>query len=130
MKYALGAILSIVLILSIILGFSAYAGGLINTSSKSLESHVSAIEKNVNESNWDNASKEYDLLTSEWENTGKTWSMLLDHFEIDNIETTMSRVSKYIEVKDLSMSLAETALLQQYIKHIPEKEKFNFKNVF
>jgi hypothetical protein len=39
-------------------------------------------------------------------------------------------MKKYIEVKDRALALGEIANLKQYVKHIPQKETFNFRNVF
>jgi len=60
----------------------------------------------------------------------KAWTVFLDHEEIDNIDTSLVRISKYIETKNTSMAMSEIAVLRQFVKHIPENESLSLKNIF
>jgi hypothetical protein len=55
--------------------------------------------------------------------------MLIDHFEIDNIDNSMVRMSKYVEEKSSDDALAELAALRKFIQHIPVKNALSIKNV-
>jgi hypothetical protein len=78
---------------------------------------------------WGNAKARIASVNSDWKSTSKIWTALIDHIEIDNIDASLSKMEKYISVKDTSMALAEIATLQLFIRHIPEKEAFNLKNI-
>ena len=101
----------------------------LDRTSKEMESQISAIESAAKAGNWADAKEELNIFESRWSKTRKTWSALLDHFEMDNIDTTISRLSKYIESGDIPLSLGEASLLRQYVKHIPEKESFRLSNI-
>jgi hypothetical protein len=101
-----------------------------DNSSKQLESHINKIQASTISGNWDTASKELKLIQSHWNKIQKFWTVLLDHIEIDNINSTLARMSLQIQVKDKSSVLGESAALRLYINHIPEKESFKIKNIF
>jgi hypothetical protein len=79
--------------------------------------------------NWSNASKNMESIKDSWDKTEKLWGILVDHYEIDNIEMSMTESRKYIETKDTSMSLAELDNLSLMIEHIYNKERINIKNI-
>lgn len=121
-------IISLLTILIIAGGcFTLYA---LDSESERLYSSLSALEEDIENQNWDAASEKLDKFHRKWDKTTLIWSMLIDHFEIDNIEFTLSRLASYVKTRDKTEALSEMSNLKALIKHIPEKESFSFKNVF
>jgi hypothetical protein len=129
MSHTIKIVTPLVLLLAVIIGTSVYASKNFTSSSKRLENSAVQIEASVNGEDWANANAKLTNIKEDWQKVSKSWAMLLDHNELDNIETALTKMSAYIRTKDKSSALAETAAFKQYVKHIPEKEIFNFKNL-
>jgi len=113
----------------LMIAFGIYTNHYLAASSQKLESHMMQLEYKTRSEDWKDAGENLAVAKKEWEKTKKVWSMLIDHFEIDNIDATLSRVSMYIESKDKSSALAEVSVLRQYVRHIPRKESFILENI-
>jgi len=122
-------IIPIVILFLLVIGSSIFATSTLTSSSKNLERQVSQIEDSAKDGSWDKAKESLASVENDWSKTEKVWTVLLDHIEIDNIDTTISRLSMFIEAKDKSLTLGEAAALKQYVKHIPEKDSFKLKNI-
>lgn len=101
----------------------------LNSESQRLDDSLSTLEEAIENQNWDTAIKELEKFHSNWDKTSALWSMLIDHYELDNIELVLSQLVSYVKNQDKNESLAKTSSLKTLIKHIPEKESFNLKNV-
>lgn len=123
-------LLSISVLLVIIIGLSVFGANVLSNTSGKLERHISRIEGSTTSGDWDNATGYLDDIEKDWTKSEGIWSILIDHIEIDNIENSLTRMKKYIEVKDKALALGEIANLKQYVKHIPQKETFNLRNIF
>jgi hypothetical protein len=119
-----------VLLASAIVGFVVYSSGIIRSTSERLASKVSMIESGMAARNWSNAEQVIPVLHEDWRKTKKTWGMLIDHTEIDNIDAALTRLEKYMEAREFSLSMAEISLLRQYMMHLPEKESLKMENIF
>lgn len=120
----------IVLLLAVIFAFSSYTNRVLSTTSQDIASHVDEIEKTIKEGNWDKTEEQLQTIESNWDKTEKKWTVLIDHSEIDNIDISLSRMSKYIEAKEQALALAEAGVLKNLIEHIPDKETLTLKNIF
>lgn len=130
MTYSSKVLTLVIVLTSVIISTSIYTYTLLLKSSDRLSGYIVNIENNSNNGNWANAKKNLNSLQEDWHKTHKTWTLLLDHLEIDNIDTSISRMSKYVETENISLTLSEAAALKQYINHIPEKEVLALKNIF
>jgi hypothetical protein len=121
---------SVILLTIAIFTFSTYSNHKLRTTSKNIESRVSKIEEDMKNGNWDLINDQLDDLEKDWDKIGKSWAVLIDHFEIDNIDNSFTRMSKYIEAREFAPALAEAGALKQFVKHIPEKDELKIKNIF
>ena len=120
----------LVALLALIIGSGIFANRVLSSNAETLEKQINEIEEHTKNEDRDSALQSLHTINKEWPETSKMWTLLLDHVEIDNIDETIKRMSKYIETQNVPLALGEIAVLKQYIKHIPEKEKFSIKNVF
>jgi uncharacterized membrane protein YvbJ len=123
-------LISIGILCVMILGTAFYTLKLLSKDSQELESLIDMIETSTQNRDWASVENHLSSLETEWHRAENAWAVLLDHFEIDNIDTSIMRVSKFVETRNVTMALSEIAVLKQYIKHIPEKESFSLKNLF
>lgn len=87
------------------------------------------MENYAKDNNWVEAEKELEYINQYWSNVQKNWAMLQSHFEIDYIESSLIRTTEFVKSKELSLALAEAALLKQSIQHIPRKMAFTLENI-
>lgn len=125
--FKVSVIITVLLCIILVTGIIAYKT--LSTTAEKMENHIVKIERSTTAQDWETAEKQISVAKNDWKDIEKVWSVLVDHFEIDNIDNTLSKIAKYIETKNVSMALAETATLRRYIKHIPEKEAFTLKNI-
>ncbi len=123
-------IISILIILSFILSASIIGANSLRATSDKLEGHIAEIEESTLSGNWDKAKENVDSIEKTWSKAEGTWTILLDHAEIDNIDNSLSRMKKYIDSQDRTLALGELANLHQYVKHIPQMESLNLRNIF
>ena len=126
MKQIIIVIIGIIAIIAV----SLYANIYLKTSAQNIAPHINNIGIYSQRQDWNSASKEMKLLESKWSSVKSVWSMLIEHQEIDNVEVSMDRVSKYVESKNSSDALAESASLGLFIEHIPETYELNLGNIF
>ena len=117
-------------LVTLMIGSFIYITKTLGSASQKLEKDILQIENNIGKRDWEGSEHVLATIKNDWEKTENTWKVLLDHDEIDNIDTTLSRMTKFIETKNTSLALAEAEVLKKYVKHIPEKESLSVKNIF
>ena len=113
-----------------IVGFGIFSLNSVQASAQELTTHFNKLEQSIAKEDWENSLKNLKQISLLWSKTKKSWLLYLDHQEIDNIDLTYIRLSKYVEAKDLSSASAEVAALKLLIKHIPEILAFKLRNIF
>lgn len=121
---------SIVFVLALIIGSSFFASRTLYSSTQIIEEKILEIETNTYEENWEAAKYNIATVIESWPKTEKKWSVLLDHSDIDAISTSIFRLSIYLEAKNTTLALAETASLKQLLKTIPHREVLSLTNIF
>lgn len=116
---------TVVIILSGIL-INSYLG----KSSKIIEDGIARVESGIRSRNWEAAMSEFAKVNSKWNRMKIVWSMLVDHIEVDNIDSTLARIQSHIQTRDYSLSLGEISALRLFVDHIPEKEALSLRNIF
>lgn len=99
-------------------------------SSDIMTTGLDSVTSMASSENWAEATERLNSTEDYWEKTKKVWSMSIDHAEIDNIESSLSRVKEYIRSRDKALSLGEISNLRLYISHIPQKELVSLENIF
>lgn len=112
-----------------LIGFGAFAYYYIADTSNHLAANVAAIEDNARAKQWRQAEINFNSLQARWNRTGSIWTVLLDHQELDNINIALSRLKQLMETRDVPGFRSELAELEMLLKHIPEKEALNLKNI-
>ncbi len=130
MDVSVKAVIFIAAILIIIVASSILTGIYLQSSSQKITYYIEDIEKNTKDKDWEKAEKTLSALESYWSKTKSRWSMLIDHHEIDNIDTSLAKMSAFIEQREQMLALAELSTLKQMVRHIPKKEAPGLENIF
>jgi len=123
-------IISVIIITIIFIALSIYSNKYLKDSAENMTSHIDKVEAYAKVQDWSNVKRELSSIEDIWSKLQNQWAMLIEHEEIDKLEMSLSKVSKYAEAKSFSDCLAENANLKLLIKHIPEIHVLNLKNVF
>lgn len=117
------------LIMLILVGLGTFNFYYFDRTANNLSDGMNQLEQKVKQGEWAAADKLIGQFKSSWGNISNKWTILIDHQEIDEINTSVSRIDKYIETKDLPSFMAELAELRLLIEHVPAKEALNIKNI-
>lgn len=120
---------AIIVIIVLLLGGSLTTYRYLHTTSQILATQLEEVEQSISTQKWEVAQKELNTALQSWGKIKTWWTVLLDHQEIDNIDMSISRLEKYIQTRDFSLSLGEVSVLKLLVDHISETEKLNLQNI-
>ena len=129
MKHFIKVILIVSLLMLTIILSGIFTNHVLSKDSKILEEHIVNMENYARDNNWIKAEEELEFINQYWNKIQKNWAMLQSHFEMDYIESALARVAEFVKSRELTLTLAESALLKQSIKHIPRKMAFTLENI-
>ncbi len=102
----------------------------INNSCDDLLEDIKALNKLIEEKEWNKAKDELFKVRKEWESTKKSWQLFLEHYEMDSMDIAIVRLDQYVKIEDRSLALGEIAELELLISHIKGKESLKLQNIF
>ncbi|HHV96504.1 MAG TPA: DUF4363 family protein [Clostridiaceae bacterium] len=123
-------LLAIVILTLCLIGAGMYTNYALAKDANELEKRIVAIQDNIKNGNWEDAMNELIKFKDYWSKKQHIWAILQNHFEIDNINTSLTRLTDYIYTKSLSLALSESSVLMQYIQHIPKNVAITLGNIF
>jgi len=126
---SLKALTAAAAVLAFILAFGTFSYYYLDSSAKNLLAEAEITEKHVQTGQWDQARERFGRFQKSWETTAKKWTVLIDHQELDEINVSMAKIREFIITENGPELMAELAELKLLLKHIPEKEALNIKNV-
>lgn len=101
----------------------------IEGEAENLHTLMIELEDNVFDDEWKSAKSIAEDIQKQWDKYKKVWPMLIDHFEIDNLNTKLAELQAYIICSNKTEALSKLAALKVLIKHIPERESFIIQNI-
>lgn len=122
-------IIAVITLTIIFIGIAIYVNNYLTLSANEISNHIKNVELYAKKDDWEDAVKELKVSKEKWDNVKEKWSMLIDHFEIDNIESSLSKVSGFVTTKNLNDLLAESSNLRLMVDHIPEKDILSMENI-
>jgi len=128
-KHIFKVVIALSLIIILIFSWGYYCSKLLKTTSSGLDATAASLEDLVKSNKWEEADKKLSDIQKSWDKTEPKWAIMIDHFEIDNIDNSMVRMSKFVEEKSPDDALAELGALRKFIQHIPLKNALTIKNV-
>lgn len=125
MRIYVAVVVTLLLVLTV--GFATLDK--LNTTANDLVNDFGGLEEAIATGNWAAAGHDVEKLARKWNEHKDWWAIVIDHQEIDNIEMSLVRIGQYIRMQDPALAAGELAVLKQMLKHIPEKERVNLKNI-
>jgi uncharacterized protein YijF (DUF1287 family) len=121
----------VILALILFIIFAWWAQWTLKNNAESMAKDIDKLEAAIKDDNWDMASNILEDMHKEWKNVRNKWQMLINHQEIDNIESTLAKVESYVKAKENGKedALAEIATLKLFLLHIPDKEALRITNI-
>ena len=123
-------LIAIIILTLCIIGAGIYTNYILTNDSTELEKHITKIQDNIKNENWEDAMNELIKFKEYWSKKQDIWAILQNHFEIDNINTSLARLTDYIATKSLPLALSESSVLMEYIQHIPKNIAITLGNIF
>lgn len=124
------AVISICIVILFFFGFAIWAQRSLVYTAQEMVRQIEAIEEAAHREDWRLASKEMELMQDRWTDTKKKWQMLIDHQEIDNIDSTLIRAKSWVDLEGRDDCISELATLKLFVLHIPEREALRITNIF
>lgn len=112
----------------LILGFSIQS--YLYDSADFLNQKLAKVEPDLENNNWEPALMKLKSLENAWAKTKPIWAVLINHKEMDLIEETLNKTIKAVFCKSYTDALINLSVLRDFIRHIPEKERFSMVNIF
>lgn len=120
---------AIIVLVILLLGGSLTASRYLETTAQTMGTEIEAVEQSISAQKWEAAQNELGIAQQNLEKNKTWWTVLLDHQVIDDITMSMTRLDKYIETRNIALSLGEVSALKLQVDNISETEKFNFQNI-
>lgn len=120
----------ILMIPVLIVGLAAWGYITSRRTSGEVTRRIEELSAYVQSGQWDDARREARALTDTWRKTQKIWGLVMDHHEIDALDTSIVRMVRLIHLEEKADALAEAAVAYRMAKHIPEREVPGIGNVF
>jgi len=78
----------------------------------------------------DKAKNKIDEIHEKWDKRNNTMAFYIEHNELEKVETELTGLSSSIETEDYEQAQNELARAEYILKHIEEKNKLSWKNIF
>lgn len=125
--------LKVILIISLLVVSIVTAGiatnHVLGRDSKVLEEYITKMEFYLKDNDWLKTETTLEDTREYWSKIQNKWTILQSHFETDDIDSALIRVSELTKAREPTLALVEMALLREFIRHIPEKSAFKLKNI-
>ncbi|WP_366923951.1 DUF4363 family protein [Metallumcola ferriviriculae] len=116
--------------LVVLVAFGLYSNSGLTSQAEELSNYFVDMELMVSDGEWQQAQKTLITMEQQWQKVQFHWDMIIEHHEMDNIDGSLAKLKKYLKTKDETLALGEISTVKHYLKHIPEKEAFNFQNIW
>lgn len=87
------------------------------------------LKTSVENGDWESANVQNEALKAKWEGDKGILAFLFDHFELDTIQISFSRLDEYINCKDTLTSLSEISVVKMLIEHLPKRDSLTLDNL-
>jgi len=98
-------------------------------TTKDITRNFDSIYDAINNQEWKSAEEKIADAEKLWNKNKMWWTVIVDHREIDNIDMSFAKIGEYIRMHDKALSSGELVVLKQSLKHIPETQTVNLKNI-
>ena len=127
-KEAIIVVITIVLIFVGNFIIQKYSKWAIGTTTQELDELRNIISEENREQQ--KAKKKIEEIHESWDEKYITMAFFIEHNELEKVETELTGLRSSIEEEEYSEALNELARAEYILKHIEEKNKLSWKNLF
>lgn len=102
----------------------------LDRTSGELIDRLESIGQAVEEEDWERSQKAFISFKKDWDNTSLKWALFTDHLELDNLEMKLARLKENLHSGDKSNARADFGEALMLLKHIPDRGRLTWSNVF
>ena len=121
--------LTILLLFLAIIAVGIFQTSFLSDKTQTFTDYCDIVIESVRMGDERTAQKKFNLLISEWDRQKKIFEALVEHDEIDQIETSLKKASVYLEEEEPIMFLSEAETLLFLFRHIREIDSFSLENI-
>ncbi|MGE5582019.1 MAG: DUF4363 family protein [Bacillota bacterium] len=102
----------------------------VQTNTRKLDQEIKRVNSTLNRKQWSQTLEQLKGVKKKWERVKPMWAVIIHHQEIDSIDQALTRTLEATKSKNYTQAQIELGSLQHFIRHVPEREKFNLVNIF
>ena len=91
---------------------------------------LSEIKESVENKDTAKQNDKLNLLDQTWEDKHNKLAYYIEHDELEKVDSSIVKVRYFLENGDIPSAIAELETGKFVLKHIEDKYKFNFQNIF
>ena len=99
-------------------------------STTEIEEILSEIKESVENKDTTKQNDKLNLLEQTWEDKHNKLAYYIEHDELEKVDSSIVKVRYFLENGDIASAIAELETGKFVLKHIEDKYKFNFQNIF
>ena len=123
-------IIIIVVVIGLIIGLDIITNNYTKQSLERITSKLNALREYVLNEDKQNAEEQMRIVKEIWEERYKTLAFYIEHDELEKVETELTKLLAYINVKEYKECIAELDTTIFILEHIKEKEEFHLRSIF
>lgn len=117
-------------IIIIIVTLDIFLQNYTKNSTTEIEEILSEIKESVENKDTTKQNDKLNLLEQTWEDKHNKLAYYIEHDELEKVDSSIVKVRYFLENGDIPSAIAELETGKFVLKHIEDKYKFNFQNIF
>lgn len=117
-------------IIIIIVTLDIFLQNYTKNSTTEIEEILSEIKESVENKDTAKQNDKLNLLDQTWEDKHNKLAYYIEHDELEKVDSSIVKVRHFLENGDIPSAIAELETGKFVLKHIEDKYKFNFQNIF
>ena len=117
-------------IIIIIVTLDIFLQNYTKNSTTEIEEILSEIKESVENKDTSKQNDKLNLLDQTWEDKHNKLAYYIEHDELEKVDSSIVKVRYFLENGDIPSAIAELETGKFVLKHIEDKYKFNFQNIF
>ena len=117
-------------IIIIIVTLDIFLQNYTKNSTTEIEEILSEIKESVENKDTSKQNDKLNLLDQTWEDKHNKLAYYIEHDELEKVDSSIVKVRYFLENGDIASAIAELETGKFVLKHIEDKYKFNFQNIF
>jgi len=102
----------------------------LDRTASELSAMLQEVGKALDHEDWGQSERAFSVFEQRWRVVRRNWALVVDHVEIDNVDMRLARLKELIRAREDDEARAEYSEAMMLLKHIPERERLTWRNLF